>query len=101
MPEDFIDAEGYDPENPQPFSSRQFRKSRQETAEEDVEYSSIPRVDDMEGYNRATHMFDMIRLEPDIFEWLLAGGLDYERRANGILRRQMILEKGLIPPDVL
>lgn len=98
--EDYIDTDGYDPNNPQPLVSSRARSRKAADAEEDVDYEALPRVDDLDGFNRAVNMADMIRIEPDILEWLISHGLDYEMRANAILRRAMILERGLTPPNV-
>lgn len=100
MSDDYIDVDGYDLHMSGSISGKAAHGRRPDQSEEDVEYATLPRVDDLDGFNRVLNMADMIRLDADIFDWLLSGGLDYEARANAILRRQMILERGLLPPDI-
>lgn len=100
MADEIIDVDGYDPENPKPLLPVRAQQPKNLDVEEDVEYTSLPQVDDLDGFKRSLCTDKTIILDPDIYEWLVSRGLDYQSRANAILRRAMILEGGLMPsPD--
>lgn len=90
--DDAVDVFGTDKELPHPLGGKYLAPDIEKPLIEEMEYSDIPAMDDWESFQRKA---GMIYLEPDIFEWLLSKGRDFENRANSILRREMILDKGL------
>lgn len=88
---DAIDVIGYDIKSPPHMSDNRPKANTMSLREEDPEYEEIPLLDDRHAFLR---MKGMIQLEPDIFEWLAAKGRDYETRANAVLRRAMLLDRG-------
>lgn len=57
---------------------------------------SIPTAEELESFRLARIQSPhILRLAPDIYEWLLSQGPDWERRADAILRREMMSETGV------
>lgn len=57
---------------------------------EDIIYEEIPLLSDQHGIFR---LRGMIKIEPDILQWLISKGRHYEALANNILRREMLLDR--------
>lgn len=56
---------------------------------------SIPTISDLDAYQRLRAQSAMLlQLDQDIFAWLAESGPRWQSRANAILRREMLLEKG-------
>lgn len=59
-------------------------------------YASIPTLSDLKSFQRQKVLNGyFLRIAPDIYEWLTTQGPDWEERADTILRREMLLARGL------
>ncbi|MBD5552947.1 MAG: hypothetical protein HDQ44_01275 [Desulfovibrio sp.] len=57
---------------------------------------SIPTAEELESFRlQRIQSPHILKLAPDIYEWLLSQGPDWERRADAILRREMMSENGV------
>lgn len=60
------------------------------------DYASIPTLSDLKSFQRHKVLSGyFLRIAPDVYDWLTAQGPDWEEKADTILRRAMLLARGL------
>lgn len=60
------------------------------------DYASIPTLSDLKDFQRHKVLSGhYLRIAPDVYDWLTAQGPDWEEKADAILRREMLLARGL------
>lgn len=81
-----------------PVSSAMLDENGQPRAHTGIsgDYASIPTLSDLKDFQRHKVLNGhFLRIAPDIYDWLTAQGPDWEEKADTILRREMLLARGL------